>query len=79
MVEAIDTKKTLANQLTKAISTLKDLAIDGRAIFTAMDKNGVIKDAMADDDRKSSFLDMTTPQQRILDSSLHKHKFAWEL
>jgi len=76
MVEAIDTKKTLANQLTKAISTLKDLAIDGRAIFTAMDKNGVIKDAMADDDRKSPFLDMATPQQRILDSFLHKHKFA---
>jgi hypothetical protein len=43
MVEAIDTKKTLANQLTEAISTLKDLAIDGRATPTAIDTNGVMR------------------------------------
>jgi hypothetical protein len=46
MVEAIDIKKALANQLTEAISKLKDLAIDGRATLTAIDMNGVIKDAI---------------------------------
>jgi hypothetical protein len=68
MVEAMDIKKTLANQLAEAISTLKDLAIDGRAILTAIDINGVIKDAMADDNRKSPFFNMATPKQYILDS-----------
>jgi len=65
MVEAIDIKKTLANQLTRAISTLKDLAIDGRATLTAVDMNGVIKDAMADDNKKSPFPNMATPKQHI--------------
>jgi hypothetical protein len=60
MVEAIDIKKALANQLTEAISKLKDLAIDGRAILTAIDMNGVIKDAIADDNKKSPFLIMAT-------------------
>jgi hypothetical protein len=68
MVEAIDTKKALANQLTEAISKLKDLAIDGRATLTAIDMNGVIKDAMADDNKKRPFLNMATPKQHTLDS-----------
>jgi hypothetical protein len=58
IVEAIDIRKTLTNQLTEAISMLKDLAIDGRATLTAIDMNGVVKDAMADDNKKSPLLDM---------------------
>jgi hypothetical protein len=68
IVEAIDIRKTLANQLTEAISMLKNLAIDGRATLTAIDINGVIKDAMADDNKKSPLLDMATPKQHISDS-----------
>jgi hypothetical protein len=76
MVEAIDIKKALANQLTEAISKLKDLAIDGRAMLTAIDINGVIKDAMADDNKKSPFLNMATPNSIRLIVSSTKHKFA---
>jgi 23S rRNA G2445 N2-methylase RlmL len=49
----------LANQLTKAILRLNDLAMVGSAIFTAMDMNGIVKDAIVDDAKKKTLLSIT--------------------
>ena len=49
----------LANQLTNTISRLNDLAMVGSAIFTAIDMNGIVKNAIIDDTKKKNLLSIT--------------------
>ncbi|MEM2733248.1 MAG: hypothetical protein QXJ19_00630 [Candidatus Bathyarchaeia archaeon] len=56
IVEAIEIKKELATQLAIATSMLKAVAIDGRAMFTAIAMNGVKNEAEAKANRKRFFL-----------------------
>ncbi|MEM2320701.1 MAG: hypothetical protein QXS79_02295 [Candidatus Bathyarchaeia archaeon] len=73
IVEAIEIKKELATQLATAISTLKVLAIAGRAIFVAMAINGVRKDAVVDAAKKRLLLDILGLLNEPL--ALHKNIF----
>jgi len=55
----MEIKKMLANQLTNTISRLNDLAMVGSAIFTAIDMNGIVKNAIIDDTKKKNLLSIT--------------------